>query len=216
MPKQHTVKLGEHVARIAEQHGFRTYRIIWDHPANAALRQKRQNPNVLYPGDQVQIPDKQAKRESRPAGQTHRFQVKGEEIILRLVAEDIHGKPIANADCELRIEGQVYRLKSDASGRIEHQVPASSEKGELVIKNVETPWKEQTIKLQIGHLHPVEEVSGQVGRLNNLGYYAGGVDPPDELLLQSAVEEFQCDHGLDVDGKCGPDTQQKLLEVHGC
>jgi N-acetylmuramoyl-L-alanine amidase len=216
MPKQHTVKQGEHISRIAEQYGFRTHQVIWDHPANAELKKKRQNPNVLYPGDQIQIPDKEAKRESKPTGQRHRFQLKGEEITLRLVVEDIHGKPIANADCELRVEGKVYQLKSDANGRIEQQVPASSEKGELAVKNAETPWKEQTINLQIGHLDPVEELSGQVGRLNNLGYYAGGVDPLDELLLQSAVEEFQCDYGLAVDGECGPDTQKKLLEVHGC
>ena len=35
-------------------------------------------------------------------------------------------------------------------------------------------------------------------------------------MFLSAIEEFQCDHGLVVDGKCGPATQAKLKQVHGC
>jgi N-acetylmuramoyl-L-alanine amidase len=216
MPQEHTVKQGEHIGRIADQYGFHTYQVIWDHPANAELKTKRRNPNVLFPGDQVQIPDKEAKRETRPTSQRHRFQIRETELVLRLVAEDVWGKAVADADCELRIEGEVYRLTSDAEGLIQHPVLPSSENGELIINDSKTPWKDQTVKLRIGHLHPVEEVTGQVGRLNNLGYYAGGVNTTDERLLQSAIEEFQCDHGLAVDGKCGPDTQKKLLEVHGC
>ena len=45
---------------------------------------------------------------------------------------------------------------------------------------------------------------------------AGPIDTVDEKLLASAVEEFQCDHGLTVDGKCGSLTQAKLKKVHGC
>lgn len=32
----------------------------------------------------------------------------------------------------------------------------------------------------------------------------------------AAVEAFQCDHNLLVDGDPGPNTQTKLLELHGC
>jgi hypothetical protein len=41
--------------------------------------------------------------------------------------------------------------------------------------------------------------------------------PVDLIALQfrSAVEEFQCDNQLTVDGKCGPNTQAKLKAVHG-
>jgi murein L,D-transpeptidase YcbB/YkuD len=38
----------------------------------------------------------------------------------------------------------------------------------------------------------------------------------DKERIRLAVEEFQCDHGLKVDGVGGPDTQNKLKEVHGC
>jgi murein L,D-transpeptidase YcbB/YkuD len=59
-------------------------------------------------------------------------------------------------------------------------------------------------------------VSGQVALLKILGYSAGDVNQPDPRALRSALEEFQCDNGLQVDGVCGPKTQPKLKRVHGC
>ena len=56
--------------------------------------------------------------------------------------------------------------------------------------------------------------SGQLERLKHLGYIEGE-DQDDEIFLV-AVEEFQGDHGLEIDGFCGDLTQQKLLEMHGC
>ncbi len=53
----HTVKQGEHISRITEQYRFFDYHTIWDHANNSALKQKRQNPNVLLPGDQLFIPE---------------------------------------------------------------------------------------------------------------------------------------------------------------
>jgi len=70
--------------------------------------------------------------------------------------------------------------------------------------------------LRVGHLDPVEETSGQIARLRNLGYYRGPADGSDLKLMRAAIEEFQCEHGLTVDGVCGPQTQSKLREVHGC
>ena len=48
------------------------------------------------------------------------------------------------------------------------------------------------------------------------GYDAGDPDHPDDDRFESAVEEFQCDSNLTVDGQCGPQTQAKLKDVHGC
>ena len=39
---EHIVRQGEHLARIARQHGFSDYQTIWDHPENAQLKQKRE------------------------------------------------------------------------------------------------------------------------------------------------------------------------------
>jgi len=48
------------------------------------------------------------------------------------------------------------------------------------------------------------------------GYYLGRLDVDNPAKFRSAVEEFQCDHDLTVDGDCGPQTQAKLKQVYGC
>jgi hypothetical protein len=95
---------------------------------------------------------------------------------------------------------------------VEQRIPADAVTGELTVNGVSTP-------LKIGHLDPVDLPSGQRARLNNLGIYAGEMGDADsedgQMLLRSAVEEFQCDQGLTVDGICGPKTQARLAEVYG-
>src|SRR5260370_36720170 len=66
MTIQHTVTQGEHLSRIAKRYGFSDHRTIWDHARNAALKQEHQNPNVLFPGDQLFIPDREQKIEAGP------------------------------------------------------------------------------------------------------------------------------------------------------
>lgn len=61
MSTVHVVKQGEHLAGIAQQYGFADYLKLWDLPENTGLKRLRQKPNVLFPGDEVFIPDKQPK-----------------------------------------------------------------------------------------------------------------------------------------------------------
>ena len=72
MATSHVVTQGEHLSQIAKRYGFRDSRTVWDHPDNAALRERRPSPNVLLPGDVIQIP---AKRLGRLPCATHRFQI---------------------------------------------------------------------------------------------------------------------------------------------
>ncbi len=55
-----------------------------------------------------------------------------------------------------------------------------------------------------------EEVRKLQRRLKELGYYKGSVDGDYGEGTATAVEAFQRQHGLDVDGKAGPQTQNKL------
>jgi N-acetylmuramoyl-L-alanine amidase len=130
-------------------------------------------------------------------------------LTLRLLIKDFNEQPIINTACTLEVEGAAYQLTTNANGQIQQQISASARTGRLRILDLELP-------IQIGHLDPVEEVSGQQARLNNLGYDAGEVGEEDEAKLRSALEEFQCDQSFTVDGICDPQTQARLLEVHGC
>lgn len=215
MAAYHTVEQGEHLPLIAHKHAFASYLTIWDHPQNAELKEKRQNPNVLFPGDQVFIPDKQVKTEPVDTEQLHRFKVRFPKFMLRLVLKTPEGEPLRNTECELSVEGETYKLTTDSDGLVEQKIPAAAENGRLTVKG-ESSLFDKEIPIKIGHLDPVDEKTGQIARLNNLNYFAGPIDDIDQKQFSSAVEEFQCDHGLKVDGKCGPATQAKLKEVHGC
>jgi len=214
MGSYYMVVQGDHISKIAKENGFPDYHTIWDHPNNADLKKKRDNPNVLNPGDQIFIPDKEQKEESGNTEKRHTFQVKKEPLKLRLVLEDMYEKPIANATYALLVEGVVTQKTTDGKGHIEQDIPLDAHEATLVLRGDETPFRDIPFPIKIGNLDPVEEVSGQVARLNNLGYFPG--DGTDDDAFESAVEEFQCDHGLKIDGICGPKTQAKLKQIHGC
>jgi hypothetical protein len=209
MATAYLVKQGDHLSRIALQHGFRDFHIIWDDPANAALKKLRGNPNVLMPGDTLMIPDKLQRIEQRPTGARHTFVTPAPVLRLRVVVRDVNGDPIPNEDCVLVVDGDRKLLKTGPTGRIDEPLDALATAGALSLQGEE-------YELKIGDLDPIEEQSGQRARLANLGYYLGSGDEIDEEELKSAVEEFQCDFELFVDGVCGPNTQKKLLKEHGC
>jgi len=216
MAEYHTVEQGEYLGLIAKNYGFASVSTIWNHDNNADLRGLRKNPNVLLPGDQIFIPDKQTKQVDVTTGQVTRLRVRQDKIVLRLVLDERFGEPLANAECEVSIDGKTKGLTTDADAAVEFEVPLSAQSIEFIMKEEGSRLQGIAIPLKIGHLDPVEVETGQVARLNNLGYFAGPLDQVDEKLLPSAIEEFQCDQGLQVDGKCGPKTQAKLKEVHGC
>jgi hypothetical protein len=216
MADYYNVEQGDHLSKIAKDNGFTDYTVIWDHPNNSDLKKKRQNPNILFPGDQIFLPDMEQKQESGATDKRHTFTVDKKPLKLRLVLEDIYEKPIAGAQCALRINDQITQPTTTAEGKIEQEIPLDAHEAFLVIRGDQTPFEDALITLKIGDLDPVEEPSGQIARLNNLGYFAGDTVEPDLAAFESAVEEFQCDHGLLVDGDCGPKTQAKLKQTHGC
>jgi Putative peptidoglycan binding domain len=203
----HTVKQGEHTASIALKYGFYDWQVVWNDPNNAALKKLRENPNVLYPGDQLYIPDKQQKEEPCKTTQTHHFKLARKKIRLSVQLRDFNSKPLANIAAKLEIDGQVKQIKTNGEGKIDELIPTPARSATLTANG-------KTYRLQVGDLDPVSTPSGQLARLANLGYFLGR-SPDDGNEFRSAVEEFQCDYDLAVDGDCGPKTQGKLKEVHG-
>jgi Putative peptidoglycan binding domain/LysM domain len=216
MAGNYTVKQGDHLSSIAAAFGFSDYHTIWDDANNAALKQKRQTPNVLFPGDLLYIPDHQLRVEARSTDVRHKFVIHRPTLMLRLILEDSLERPIANAPCDLLLDGEVLHVTTDGRGRIEQKIRPETHRGTLIIRDPQTPFSGEQIPIRIGNLNPAEEISGQVARLDNLGYYPGDGTSDDDDQFESAVEEFQCDNGLTVDGICGPLTQAKLKQVHGC
>jgi hypothetical protein len=83
MPIEHRVRQGECISSIAEKYGL-FQETIWNDPANAALKNEREDPNILRSGDLVIIPEMREKDDSCATSQKHRFRKKGVPIKLRL------------------------------------------------------------------------------------------------------------------------------------
>jgi N-acetylmuramoyl-L-alanine amidase len=211
----HTVVQGDCLSSIAKKYGFSNWRTIYDDAHNAAFRQKRPNPNIIYPGDEIFIPDRQTREESRSSDSKHRFQVKRERTLLRLFILDAEGKPVRRKRYRLVVGDQTFEDKTKSGGLIEHEVPADAESGLLTVW-LDDAAQPCTWEVQIGHLDPVEEITGLQARLGNLAFYSGRVDGYLGPHTKAAIRAFQEKYGLPVDGAAGPDTQAKLKDVHGC
>jgi hypothetical protein len=210
MGQDYTIKQGDHLSGIAQQFGFSDFEIIWNDGKNQELKQQRKDPHVLFPGDHLFIPDREIKTENRPTTKVHVFETTAKPLLLRIALKDFDHKPFANTPCELEVEGEVQKLTTDGDGLLKTSVKKTAQKGVLRVPDLDLE-----VPIKIGHLDPAEEDSGLQARLINLGYFVASVGDTDEEALHNAIEEFQCDHGLKVDGVAGPATQAKLKQVHG-
>ena len=215
----HIVEPGEHLSGIAAQHGFSSFRTLWDHSENAELKKLRKNPHVLFAGDRVFIPTRETKEEPRSTGSKHQFVAARELLILRVEVLDGLEKPRPEP-CLLSGSGFQNEMKDSGDGVLLGPIPSDARKGELFFPA--GPDKEESdakVPLAVGFLDPLTKEAGQRQRLNNLGYFAG-FDARSTAQLKWAVEEFQCDHLKEIgkqkeDGICDEATQQVLLKVHG-
>jgi hypothetical protein len=158
--ENYTVKQGDYLSKIASEHGFFDHTTIWNHPANAELKKKRQNPSVLFPGDTLFIPDKEQRAYPRPSGNNHTFVIKRERLKLRVVLEDQYEKPVAGAKCKVTIDAEDKDLTTDGKGKFELNIPLKAQSGAMVIDSKETPYDGEFFSLHIGELDPVETLSG--------------------------------------------------------
>jgi hypothetical protein len=203
----YTVKQGDYLASITHEAGFLSWKTVWEDGANASIRGKR-NANVLYPGDVVQVPVRQKKAESAATGEKTTFETIGDPVTVKLVVLAWDGTPISTTDVQFKLDtAEAFKTAEDGSAK-KNVNPGGPKEGDLVVQTYSMP-------LKLGHLDPAEEFSGQVWRLNNLGYRAGEPANADDMGFRSAVEEFQCDNGVAVTGQCDTATQDKLRTVHG-
>jgi N-acetylmuramoyl-L-alanine amidase len=208
----HRVKKGEWMGSIAAKYGFRSWESIWQAPENAELRQQRNDPNLLFQGDQVWIPERRPKQEPAATDARHVYVMSSDNARLRIRIIDVDPYiqafgPISyvlEAEDGNQISGQIT-----AEGQeIEIPIAISVERGTLHIGDLQT--------ILIGGLDPIETASGMQARLQNLGFEPGPVDNIAGPRTAGAVREFQQRYKLTVDGIIGPETQSKMKEVYGC
>ena len=217
---------------------------IWNDGNNAELRQKRPDPNIIYPGDVLYIPDMQPRTEQGDTNKRHIFVMKGvvARLRLRLVKPDLS---------RINKDGRVYTFGHDKDVVTEDPpidesvptIPRANCAWTLVVDGNETDGTtgddgklevsirpdansgtltlgpgtlEQTIlTVNLGHLDPVETFSGAQQRLANLGFPSPDATSEDDDEFVSAVTLFQTNYGLRITGYADSDTRNKLRDAHG-
>ena len=206
--RNHIVAPGDHLSRVAANNGFRTFVPLWEDPENAQLHKLRKTPHILADGDPVDIPPLEAREVERQTEQRHRFKATLPVLVVRVKHLTWAGDPI-DAPSAVLADGKPGVVTPQDTPIFEIPVTALTDRLLLTVKPQET-------LLRVGFIQSIDTLVGARQRLNNLGYEAGEKDDATNLQLRSAVEEFQCDQKLSIDGKIGPDTRARLVKIHGC
>ncbi len=206
MPIEHKVKQGDCMYSISEEFGFSDPLTILDAPENASFKETHTDLHLLTPGALLVIPDKEW--HTIATGSEHRFAVKAKAVVsLPLQLQDADDSSRGSLRYKLVVAGQTFEGETDGDGVLEHEIDRRETKGELTVwHDPDSPEAFLVYELEIGHLDPVEAVTGQQARLNNLGYDVGAVDGEAGERTENAVRWFQIGQDIDVTGELDSDT----------
>jgi hypothetical protein len=211
----YVVRPGDCLCSIAARYGFASYEDIYNAPQNAEFKKKRPNPNVIYPGDVVMIPKIPLRTYMLATGTRHRIVVQVPKVVLRI---DV---PVSEPHFYEVVVGKSKKTgRTDEGMPIELRVPVGATGGSIDLwpaKEGNENAKEDVLtwELLIGHLDPIDEISGVQGRLANLGYYNDPVDGHPSSSLTLAIAQFEDDNDLEVTGDPQSHAMQdKLAEFH--
>jgi len=217
-PKEHVVIEGERMSTIAFLEGVDA-QATWDDQKNAALKKKREDPEILMPGDKVVVRKQADQHDGKPeAGNDHDEAAVLSELKLHFF---LAGKPLASKLLMMTIAQTppaakgyptVVPLTTQPDGSLRfHLHPLVTE---CTFKFLDPVFE---IRLLVGHLHPIDAGGGVEQRLNNLGYHCPLPAPSpgkeqekaQKVLRAHALARFQADIGAAVTGEGSQDALRK-------
>ncbi len=165
------------------------------------------HPNVLLPGDELHVPERQQGSTSLATDRRHRLVVHGmlATIHIRLVASL---EPLSNEPWVIEHPGGKLEGTSDGEGKLEAKLPALLEQATLSL-----PKRRQRYTLRLGALDPIETRSGAQARLYNLGLASGNAI--DEHDHAEALRGFQQSEALEQSAELDDATIDALRERYG-
>jgi Putative peptidoglycan binding domain len=206
----YVIRQGDHLSKLAARMGFDAD-TVWSAPKNANLRKLRPDPHVLCVGDILFVPEPKA-RAWLPVqvGSANQFTASVPTVKVSLTLAQ-NGKAIANARCIVHGLLPPNELTSDGDGTLSFDAPA-----QLDYVTLEFPALSLVRRMHIGHLDPVEEPTGVLQRLRNMGY----VSPVAQTLggdrgMALALKAFQQAQGLPATGQLDDATRDALADTHG-
>lgn len=209
--KSHTVIQGDCFSSIAEENGF-FWETLWNHPENKKLRELRKDPNILLPGDVVFVPDKRLKQLSEPTNEVHKYRLKNTpaKLKVRILGD---AEPRAGEPFVLIIDDvEIKRGKIPPDGQIEISIPPTAKGGKLLIGEGEN---EEEYILNLGHLDPIDTLTGVKARLSSVGFDCGEINEEMNEETIEAIADFQSyiNHP-DPNGQLDDQTRETLKKLH--
>ena len=207
---------GDYLTKLAHTMGFDGMS-MWNHPRNKPLREKRQQPDMLHPGDILWIPDHpDFKQLNVHMGASNRYvaRIPKKPVELRL---QVGGEPLPKEPYViLGLGPDPLEGATDENGFLKTQVQVHVREIEVIL-----PRKNVTLRLRIGDMDPVDTISGLRKRLLHLGFYQPtqvgieNADAEDGEALIAALKAFQASKNLPATGKLDEDTRKALESAHG-
>ena len=213
MSKIHPVAVGEYMELIAMNEGFTDYKLIYNDPHNASFKTARPNPDILFPGDQVYIPDLDPGHADAPTDKKHTFVAKKKPNVTLDLHLQRNREPLKNNRYTLTFKdlaGKDHKL-TGTTGADGHLVQKEIPVGVAEVKLTVASLPSYTRTLKLGFLHPITVPSGVQMGLNNLGFACGPANGAQSPAYTAALRAFQQKHlPQNVTGKLDKDTLDAL------
>ena len=203
------IQQGDCLSSIALARGFDP-QTVWEHGDNAELRERRQDPNALLPGDALFVPELEEKEEPVETDTLETFRLSVGPIRLRLRLTR-HGEPRAGEAYELELDdGVTIEGETDGEGWLDEPISITARAAKLSLRE-----GGEVHQLELGHLDPHDEPSGVQARLRGLGFYFGEVEGEIGPKTRAALRRFQKAKGLSVTGEPDDATIGALRDAYG-
>ncbi|MBB1369130.1 peptidoglycan-binding protein, partial [Pseudoalteromonas sp. SR44-5] len=145
------------------------------------------------------------------------FVVQNEKEYFRLQIIHEDGDDITGKRIVLNIGSQTIDTVLPSDGLVEVELNENdtlTAQVDLYLKEDQSSPSE-SFTAQVGHLDPIDTLSGVQARCNLLGFDCGTVDGVNGAKTKAGVRDFQYEHDLEVDGIAGKKTKAKLQQVFG-
>src|SRR5512139_116976 len=165
MLKPYIISQGDYLTKIAHMRGFNA-ESAWNDAANDELRKKRTSMNMLQPGDIVDIPDQPRPRLPISGGVVNQYIARIPKMPVN-VRLQVGGQILVKEPYVIRGLGpDPVHGETDEHGYVTARVRVHVREIE-----VELPKRKRTLRVRVGNMDPINELSGLQKRLTHLGFY---------------------------------------------
>lgn len=175
---KHKIKQGECLNTLAQKYNFSSWSVIYDAPENEKFRELRPNPNCIFPGDEVFIPEKIGYRKQSKTNTKKTFVITRAKAFISLRLIDRKLAPLSDIPYDIAFyakdaEESMLELKdqtTNSDGYIEAKIPRNAVIAKVLYQPYpQRPSLKRKMTLKLSELDPVTEESGKRERMKQLG-----------------------------------------------